>query len=343
MSNEYIRHSIHFGSLNLFERRKSRHCWSECWAVLGSDSLRLFTNHESFLNASEEPKLIQLTADTFCESVHINGKNCQFKICSGDTFMFKCESESVRQEWLAKLGMVLSGFCRNNCFHCNGKYAGISITSDNGSTHRSRQNSEDKMYSLAGEIIQGTFNSECTNTQRNSTGCEDHITLKSPLKIYDTEENVFSSFNKTDKKARTQSETDAVTVNVNAVQEHLQCNTQVGQSMKSEKSPKNSFGYSFEADNADNITRSSLTLFDTEHKRFSTFSKRSSLKRERPVTQFANPGFVLEDQSFATDGPPIPKTISKVYGESIFITFSHFSEFVYLRCHVRDVMLIYIN
>lgn len=321
MSNETTRQLVHSGSLEFFERRKSRHCWSERWGVLGPESLRLFTNYESFLNVSEEPKLIQLTADTFYESVHIHGQSCQFKICSGDTFMFKCKSESVRQEWLAKLGMVLSGFCRKNCFHCNGKYARISIPSDNGSTDRSRQNSTDNMYSNAGEIIQDTLNSERTNIQRNSTGCEDHITLKSPLKIYDKEQSVFSSFNKTDKAARTQSETDVVTVNRNAVQEHLQSNTQVKQSMKSEKSPKNSFGYSFEADHMDNITRSSLTLFDTEHKRFSTFSKRSSLKRERPMTQFVNPGFVLEDQSFETHGPQIPKTISKVYGEYIFVTF----------------------
>ena len=336
MGNDTIEPSVHSGLLKHFERRKSRHSWSERWAVLGSESLRLFTNHESFLSASGEPKIIQLTADTFCDSVYVNGQNVQFKICAGDTFMFKCESESVRQEWLAKLEMVLSGFCRQNCFHCSGKYAQISVSSGNGSADRSRQNCADNLYIKPGEIIQDTLNSKRTNSQRNSTGCEDQITSKSPLKIYDTEQNVFSSFSKTKKTARTKSESDEITVNMNAVQGRLQSPSNVGQSVKSEKSPKNSFGYSFEADDMDRITTSPLTLFDAEHKRFSTFSKRFSLKRERVMTEFANPGFVLEDQNFPTD-PQIPKTISKVYGESIFIVFPHFPGlyFTFFICFAR--------
>ena len=314
MSNETGQDTVHSGSLKLFERRKSRHSWTERWAVLGCNSLRLFTNYESFSNASDEPKLIQLTADTFCQSVEKNNQTFQFKIYNGEAFIFRCESELTRQEWLSKLGMVLSGFCRKNCFHCS-EEPRISIKSESVSTDKSSQSSADGIYRQPGDILQSTFNSAGTNISRHSTGV-DQITLKSPLKIHDTEQNVHSSFNKTG-ITRSKSQTDAVTVNVDDIQ-RPQNVSQIGQAMKNEKSPKNSFGYSFEADFADSGTPSSLKLFDSQNKRFSTFSKRSSLKRERPMTEFANPNFVIEDESFKAEFPAIPKRISKVYGKLLF-------------------------
>jgi hypothetical protein len=317
MSNERGQDSIHSGPVKLFEKRKSRHLWTERWAILESDSLRLFANHESFLKASEEPKLIQLTADTFCQSMHKSGQNFQLKIRSGDTFMFQCKSEPSRQEWLSKLGVVLSGFCRKNCFHCSDEHAHISIKSESECTDKSSQSSTDGLYSQPGEIIQS----------RHSTGCEDQITLNSPLKIYDTEQNIFSSFSKTE-KARAESQTDALTVNVDLFQ-RSQSAIQLGQAMKNEKSPKskNSFGYSLiEGDNTDSVTTStsSLKLFDSEHKRFSTFSKRFSLKR--PMSDFVNPNFVLEDENLTTELPEIPNRISKVYGE--FLYYLYFRVFI---------------
>ena len=304
MNNECEKDTIHSGSLKRFEKRKSRHAWTERWAVLGSNSLRLFTNYESFLDATEEPKLIMLTADTLCESVNKKGQAFQFKIYNGDTFVFRCESESSRQEWLSKLGMVLSGLCRNSCFHCSGKCdQRISIISDSGYSDRSSQSSIDGSYSLPGDIVQSTFNSKSTNISRHSTGYEDQITVKSPLKIYDTDQKASSSFNKTE------NQTDGVAVNVDDTQSSKTV-SHFGQEMKNEKSPKNSFGYSFETDATDNVTASSLKLFDNQKKRFSTFSKRSSLER----FDFANPNFEPENESFATELPEIPKRISKVYG-----------------------------
>jgi hypothetical protein len=325
MSNELQKDLIHSGALKSFEKRKSRHSWTERWAVLDSNSLRLFTNYESFLNASDEPKLIKLTADTFCEGVDKNGQTFQFKICHhGDTFVFRCESESSRQEWLSKLGMVISNFCRNSCFHCRGECdPRISIISDGGYSDRSSQSSQDGTYSQPGDIIQSAFNSRSTNISRHSTGYEDQVTLKSPLKIYDTDQSVYSSFNKTE-KAGTEYQTVGATVNVDGIQAP-KSPFKIGQAMKNEKSPKNSFGYSFETDVTDNVTTSSLKIFDNQKKRFSTFSKRASLKRDQTTSLFANPGFEQEDGSSESTFPEIPKRISMVDGKFLMsCIFPHF-------------------
>ena len=315
MTNEAGTDLIHSGSLKLFERRKSRNSWTEYWVVLGGDSLRIFTSHESFLNASEEPMLIRLAADSSCESVNRNNRDFQFKIYAGDCFVFKCNTEHVRQEWLSKLQIILSNFCRKSCFHCSDvEHARISIQSDSGLGDLSSQKPEDNLYNEPGEIIQNTSNTTSTNSSRNSTGGEDQITLNSPLKIYDSEQRVYSSFNKNE-NIKVESKTDAVTESTASKQGAFEG------AMKNEKSPKNSFGYIFDGpDNADNVTPSSLKLFECEKKkRFSTFSK-TSLKRKQPAKEFVNPNFVLDDEDFAADVPEIPKRISKVYGKHLHCT-----------------------
>lgn len=294
---------IHSGQLKLFEKRKSHHAWSELWAVLANESLRLFTNHESYLQHSVEVKLIRLTAGTtVCQSdIH---KHFQFKICSCDaTFMFECESESARQGWLNKLKMVISGFCRKKCFHCNEKCLVPTRMSDSESTAKSSQSCGKGVDSQIALSNQSSFTSSNANNSRRR--CEDQITLNSPLKIYDTEENEFSSFERT--KCQTSFQRPRSPI-------------KFGQTMECDKKiMKNNFGYSFETDSTtDDVKNSSLKLFESQNKvskRFSTFLKRSSLKHGQHMTEFANPNFVLEDEKYTTEFVEIPKEISKVYGE----------------------------
>lgn len=304
---------IHSGSLKLFEKKKSRHMWTKYWAILGTNSLRLFTNHESSLNGSVEQQLILITADSFCQSVNKNDQTFQFKITSGETFVFKCETESARQVWLDYLEKILASFCRNTCFHCRDDDALSEINSANGDA--SRNSITENVYNQPGEIVsESTFNAARANNPKNSAGNGDQITINSPLKVYDAEENIFKSFNKIE-SAKCESEMGAVITNSRALKSS-QSAPQINPKLKNQKSPKNSFGYTFETEPADRVSTSSLQLFDASIKRFSTFSKQS-LKRQRPLTDFANPSFILDDTNLQQDLPEIQKRISKDYGESL--------------------------
>lgn len=291
------------GLLKLLEQGKT---WTEYWTVLGSDTLRLYTNYESFQGGLQEAHVIQLTPQTYCGALHRSSHSYHFKVSvEASLYRFKCASAFLRQHWLDKLTSTLRSFCRKTCFHC---YEPKSLEIKKAADDAVDCTSISSEVGASGESLGEDSLGRCENIAKVSSGDvntdmpEDPITTP-VLKLFDSQENRSSSFSCYSKKENTRANAEPEDDTKRSSEHEL-----------SRASRRNSFGLTFvstlEPALGDRNSTSSLKIFDFQDDGFSTFSKSDG--DNSPRKGLVNSAFILEDTKI---GPRISKRISTQYGK----------------------------
>ena len=304
------------GLLKLFEPRGRT--WTEYWTVLESDTLRLYTNYESFQGRLKETHAIQLTPQSYCGALHRSSHSYHFKVCvASNLYRFKCASSFLRQHWLDTLTLVLRSFCRNTCFHCyepkslDVKEAGGGVDCTSVANDVSLEVGPND--SLGGEDSLDRRE----NIAKDSSGAvnidvtEDQVTTP-PLKLFASQENRSYSFSCYSKKGETQADAGLANDAESSSEREVSRASRSGHSTPI----RNSFGLplvcTVEPELGQRNSTSSLKIFDYQDDCVSTFSKSTGDDSPRPGS--VNSAFVLEDTRI---GPGISKRSSTQYGKGI--------------------------
>lgn len=268
---------FYFGILSLCKLRKSQRSWLELWAVVSIDALRLYSTNESYSKGAKETKQIPFTTETFCYIVE-NRPRFQFKVKNNnETFLFKCKSKSSRQQWLDCLDEIFATYRRNNFFHCE----------KDCERGRSLKNCEREKNGEMIEHLQSRSAGNFVNTRSS-----DRISLQnSPKETNDIDQLLLT-------KSRT-FHNESPEGNTVVIRGFQSVSSMEQVKAEQEKPPEN-FDCALETISATDITqKSSCMLFKTESKTFSTFGKKSSQKCNRPLSQFINPTFSLDEEDFS--------------------------------------------